>query len=258
MKLETYVPLARRTMKEMPFALHQEHMGLGVIGEIGEFADAVKKFFVYGKGVDATGKINADGKASSLSVADGGILDKVNLSEEGGDCFWYVVGYLPENEVDVKELQAGFDMGYALGAAYVGSSNGLVLEVMATISKAAHDLSYPDLQPLSTRTNAIAIMGRSLGKLYGHFNLVLDDSLDRNIAKLAKRYGDKYSDVAALTRDIGAERAVLQNNVTGVSDLNVTGTATYAVPTTAAGAVSSVQPMGKLMDEEDVRRTTKK
>jgi hypothetical protein len=38
----------------------------------------------------------------------------------------------------------------------------------------------------------------------------LGQAYDVNIAKLAKRYGDKYSDYAAVNRDIDAERAVLE------------------------------------------------
>ena len=38
----------------------------------------------------------------------------------------------------------------------------------------------------------------------------LAEAFEVNIAKLAKRYGDKYSDYAAINRDIDAERAVLE------------------------------------------------
>ena len=38
----------------------------------------------------------------------------------------------------------------------------------------------------------------------------LSQAYEVNIAKLAKRYGDKYSDYAAVNRDIDAERAVLE------------------------------------------------
>lgn len=207
MELKEYQPLARRTLKEMPYPLHVEHMGLGVNGELGEFCDAIKKFFVYGKGVDPATPSKA------LSVADGGVLDKVNLSEEGGDCFWYVVGYLPELELTTDVLKNGFDEGLQDSIHWKRGANKLITEVQAQVSKATLDLMNEERPDVTTRIACMQIIGRNLGKLYGFFGLNLSDSLDANIAKLAKRYGDKYSDVAALNRDLGAERSTLESNL---------------------------------------------
>ncbi len=54
-----------------------------------------------------------------------------------------------------------------------------------------------------------------------------------NIRQLAARYGDKYSDVAALNRDKGAERAALEFNATIMPPGPMVGKATMTeVPAT--------------------------
>ena len=58
---------ALRTAKYLPFKEDLVHAALGLTGEAGEFADAVKKHVVYGKQ-----------------------LDLENLTEELGDILWYV------------------------------------------------------------------------------------------------------------------------------------------------------------------------
>lgn len=42
------------------------------------------------------------------------------------------------------------------------------------------------------------------------FNLNPEDFMDRNIAKLKKRYGDKFTNFAALNRDLKSERKTLE------------------------------------------------
>ena len=37
-----------------------------------------------------------------------------------------------------------------------------------------------------------------------------DEAMEKNIAKLKARYGDKFSEEAAVERDLGKERSVLE------------------------------------------------
>lgn len=200
-------------MKELPYAQHMEHMGVGLNGELGEFCDALKKHIIYGKGVDPTGKRNKDGSPDAVLVKDGGVIDKVNLAEEGGDCFWYTVGYLPELLVSTSALQDAFNIGYGNSVLMNESDIKLITLVQVQVSHATYDLMTDSLPSEGVRTACIQIIGRNLGLLYGRFGLSLEASLDANIAKLAKRYGDKFSDVSALNRDTGAERTVLETTL---------------------------------------------
>lgn len=91
------------------------HAALGLMSEVGEIADALKKHLIYGKA-----------------------LDEVNLLEEIGDCSWY-------SALMLSAVKRGFE-----------------------------------------------------------------DALERNIAKLKARFGDKFTATAALNRDLDKERAVLE------------------------------------------------
>lgn len=42
------------------------------------------------------------------------------------------------------------------------------------------------------------------------FNINIEEGMDRNIAKLKKRYGDKFTNYAAMNRDLNAERKTLE------------------------------------------------
>lgn len=116
MTLNQYQQLALRTAPLGVTADHDlQHALLGLISEVGELADALKKEHAYGKAID-----------------------RVNLREELGDVLWYL--------------------------------------------------------PLACRA-----LGCDLG-----------DIAQLNIAKLSKRYPEKFTTAAALNRDLAAERAVLE------------------------------------------------
>jgi NTP pyrophosphatase (non-canonical NTP hydrolase) len=67
MLLDHYQIQALRTAKVLPFNMDLIHTALGLTGEAGEFADAVKKHVIYDKP-----------------------LDRTNLLEEMGDILWYI------------------------------------------------------------------------------------------------------------------------------------------------------------------------
>ena len=67
MDTKLYSVLAMRTAKPMEPNDDMMHAALGIAGEAGEFADAVKKVLVYGRQVD-----------------------RENLIEELGDLLWYI------------------------------------------------------------------------------------------------------------------------------------------------------------------------
>lgn len=197
MNATEYAPLARRTLKELPREQHFVHMALGACGELGEFIDAVKKHVIYGKALDLT-----------------------NLTEEAGDDFWYVANLLIELDVKPEVLQRAIAQGYTHGrgqsivhadapfekAKYLLQVNLSVTAVMAAVANAPG----PYQPGASKSVEVVEGLGNALGFLCGLYDLDPALAMDLNIKKLAKRYGDKYSDVAALNRDTAAERAVLE------------------------------------------------
>ncbi len=185
----TYFPLARRTLKELPFREHKQHMALGFCGELGELLDAIKKSAIYGKP-----------------------LDKVNIAEEIGDVAWYVINLVPElgfqpslldswhadfkPEAELAKLDT-VDFMLALNAAAAMAGVALV-----DSAEPANEISKDVMDGLS----------QILSELSHRFEIPLPVIFEANILKLQKRYGDKYSDFAALNRDLEGERTVLEDS----------------------------------------------
>lgn len=191
MNFEQYAPLARRTLKVLPtLAQHITHLNMGVIGEYGELIDAFKKVAIYGKPVDQPNRV-----------------------EEIGDIAWYAINYCEELKVDVSTLAEAFAEGHddddmkPSGDLFVDA--GVLVMMSAASAMSCAELAEPE----TTATNAqdsikglFAILGATCRLL----EVNIEEALDKNIAKLAARYGDKYSDYMALNRDLDAERAILE------------------------------------------------
>lgn len=191
-----YAPLARRTLKEMPFRGHMVHMALGAAGELGELLDAIKKVLAYGKPMDI-----------------------VNLTEEVGDTLWYIANLLPELVVDASYMQRSLDRGYTKGtqAALQLPDEFALGEALLAINKAVAGIcaDLPRMNPAeaigtSHTVQVIELLAGNVGVICGLVGIDPAHAMERNIAKLAARYGDKFSEFAALNRDTDAERRVLE------------------------------------------------
>jgi NTP pyrophosphatase (non-canonical NTP hydrolase) len=196
-----YAPLARRTLKVMPdFRQHMIHMGMGITGEFGELIDAAKKVCVYGKP-----------------------YDHVNATEEVGDTLWYVANLLPDLQVEPIYMQRSLDKGYTQGLRMQQTmpvwESCNIGEVLLGINKAVADkaaeLSRINPEEAPGTAYAVAVIEHfagNVGLLCGLLGVDTGYAMQKNIEKLAARYGDKYSDVAALNRDLAGERAVLEGS----------------------------------------------
>ena len=193
MNFKEYAPLAMRTCKELPTADHINHMCLGIVGEMGELVDAIKKAYVYGKGVDQT-----------------------NIVEEVGDVSWYTAGLVQcfpalADWLDGDELKQSINYE-KLEVARESITRTILLNTMSAANLAVDLMMFADddnLQDANAEQVAKAL-GTALFATAVLLEVDLAGAYEVNIAKLAKRYGDKYSDYAAINRDIDAERAVLE------------------------------------------------
>lgn len=210
MNAEQYVPLARRTLKELPtFRQHMIHMGLGIAGEFGELIDMVKKVCVYGKPYDRT-----------------------NAVEEAGDTTWYIANLLPELEVPASFMQRSLDRGYEHGMLLQQKvavwDDFHIAEMLLTWNKEVAELCAqlarinPEGAPgTSAAVSYIEQFAGNVGVLCGVLGISPAYVMHTNIQKLAKRYGEQYSDIAALDRDVEAERAVLEGGPAAVEHQQV-------------------------------------
>ena len=191
--LEEYRLLAARTLPDLgSLSNNLLHMEAGIAGEfLGEAVDILKKTFAYKKP-----------------------LDKVHLGEELADTVWYCAGaetinILPEMEVcfDAEAITSvenikNQSITYIKESARVRSSS-VETECLKTIlaNKMAVD---------STNRGAIlAIIGICMG-ICEVLDIDFWQSLTNNISKLQVRYPEKFTEEAALNRDLAAERAELE------------------------------------------------
>lgn len=81
MNFEEFQKLAVRTAKPLPFHENVRHVTFGLCGEAGEFADAIKKWDIYGQN-----------------------LDVHNAIEELADVLWYVALGAEAFDVPLEEI----------------------------------------------------------------------------------------------------------------------------------------------------------
>jgi hypothetical protein len=180
-----YSPLALRTAKPLPPEQQLKHALLGMITELGELADCIKKHVIYGKE-----------------------LDKVNLMEECSDLFWYLNLYMVEKSIGGRSVDTSSEK--MIGKAPQGWE--LVEAVIVCADMTTLLLSKGDDKAPAPAGEAVAIIAGLLCALLLSSGFTLSDCLERNIAKLASRYGEKYSDYLALHRDTAAERTILESH----------------------------------------------
>jgi NTP pyrophosphatase (non-canonical NTP hydrolase) len=182
-----YQGLAARTCPNLPGEHENErHMNLGVITEIGEVLDIFKKNLAYGKAIDV-----------------------VNLGEELADISWYIVNKCRFQEISLEDA---FNTVKAevkdLLDTQMFSEEGLSKELK---TKA---LMHPLLQAYCGPTNSIfsapIVQLAILANIAEWFELDFFQCLTNNIDKLKVRYPEKFTEEAALNRNLEAERTELE------------------------------------------------
>lgn len=184
-----YTPLALRTVKPHEHKQQMVHALLGLITEVGELTDSVKRHVVYLKP-----------------------LDKVNLVEEVGDIFWYLNLYMTEARlasVLVDVVVGSMDAEVVKAAVECVQQPWKLAESVIMLSAIVGGLCVPeDERGVSDREvveTIVAVLCLFIAVADSDLNTVLT----KNIDKLALRYGDKYTDYKALNRDVAAEQVLL-------------------------------------------------
>lgn len=183
MNIIEYEALARRTCKDLPPVAHVEHMCMGLLGEAGEVVDGFKKHIVYGKP-----------------------FDKTNIIEEVGDLTWYAVLLASTFNIPLYRLQA-------LGKTSIPELN--VASLLAITSNigvfSINLLDEYTFNGIDGDYTSYIELWYNLHNLAAMFDFTLEQAFEANIAKLAARYGDKYTDFAATNRDLVTERTILES-----------------------------------------------
>lgn len=161
---------ALRTLHEKGVDMNILHCALGMAGELGEIEEH-------------------SGAA--------------NLIEELGDFLWYAA-------VLAKQLDANF-ADVMIAASYRHSNHGgssLVPPVSVIVDKVKRLFFYNKPLEVQAVLEALTLAVARVWDMAEEHGLSMRAIGGLNIAKLAKRFPDKFTEQAALVRDIAAEQAV--------------------------------------------------
>lgn len=191
--LEDYRVLAARTLPDLGGRTNNLlHMEAGIAGEfLGEAVDILKKTFAYKKP-----------------------LDKVHLGEELADTVWYCVGVETINKL--PGIVTSFD-GEVI-ASIENIKNQVITYIKESVEIRSSSIETECLKTIlankgavdSTNRGAIlAVVGICMG-ICEVLNIDFWQALTNNISKLQVRYPEKFTEEAALNRDLAAERVELE------------------------------------------------
>lgn len=157
--------------------------------------------------------------ADNLAVVfNGESLDRTNLMEEGSDLLWYLgiacdvldctekvtnsMDFIADKIDDDIVLQESIREASIRLALFAGEFQDLVIKKTCFYGKTVKDEDLSDL---------LARIHETVSILCNEAGYTVEEARERNIAKLKARYGDKFTEAAALERNLKAERRVLES-----------------------------------------------
>ena len=191
--LEEYRLLAARTLPDLGgIGNNLLHMEAGIAGEfLGETVDILKKTFAYKKP-----------------------LDKVHLGEELADTVWYCAGVETINKL--PEMEMCFDEESLAIVENIKNQTITYIKERVEIRKSSIEteclgfiLANKRAVDSSSRGAVLAIIGICMG-ICEVLEIDFWQALTNNISKLQVRYPEKFTEEAALNRDLAAERVELE------------------------------------------------
>ena len=191
--LEEYRVLAARTLPDLGgIGNNLLHMEAGIAGEfLGETVDILKKTFAYKKP-----------------------LDKVHLGEELADTVWYCAGVETINKL--PEMEMCFDEESLAIVENIKNQTITYIKERVEIRKSTTEteclgviLANKGAVDSTNRGAILAIIGLCMS-ICEVLNIDFWQALTNNISKLQVRYPEKFTEEAALNRDLAAERVELE------------------------------------------------
>lgn len=175
MNLREYQIAASRTCPDLGNTRDNlRHMQLGVLTEIGEFLDPIKKNMAYGKE-----------------------LDYVNLGEELADMAWYIANEARMLGIELKDTTKIESRHLLKYLDECLQSISILAERYLQIKENRSELDY---------LHSFYLLELSANYLNLNFNKLLDNNID----KLRKRFPEKFSAERALNRNLEEERKELE------------------------------------------------
>lgn len=162
----------------------------------------------------------AIGLASELSeirdLARRDEIDTINLKEEIGDISWYMGIMIDELQLDSESIfqsKAVFastkDVGDQFEHLHMGIDD-LTIDIGILIDMLKKNLMYGKELAVDVIQSKLLGIGCSIEGILNIFDMTSSEARERNIEKLRARYGEKFSEAAALERNLVAERTILE------------------------------------------------
>jgi NTP pyrophosphatase (non-canonical NTP hydrolase) len=179
--------MLRSALLDEPRARALSVSALGLVGETGEIADLIKKYFYHGKS-----------------------FDRAKLLEECGDVAWYMAYLCHTLEIDFSALKPRTFIAYGLFLANLKTESekftrlGIQLTYRAAvIGNYIEDLIFTESDILKAESGIstnLAILFNMLSILTISLNSSFEEICQLNIAKLNKRYPNGFNTADSIAR----------------------------------------------------------
>ena len=185
--VENYPELASKTCKDLgTLELNNEHMQMGIITEISELIDVLKKQLAYGKDIDW-----------------------VNVKEEIGDAKWYIANACIFNNHNFAELiELADKQNNALKSLF--DKESLFKMLKNILFDVNNEGTYNDINLTFTKENTINLLCVLQVIITKFTTFTLEEVLQTNIDKLSARFPDGFTQYHALNRNLDTEREILE------------------------------------------------
>lgn len=198
MNLKEYIELAKRTCANLGQPEDDFHMVMGLLTEMGEMVDCLKKNLAYNKPVDW-----------------------VNVEEEMGDFLWYASNYCEFNNITIdfpnwfyEKKKPPYESKWESD---ILELNWLLGELSRNIKNKYYDPSYDEeyiipSEIMEIMLDVLAALAFNLNKIavLSDANIDIERGMRNNIAKLQVRYPEKFTEENAINRNLEAERKELE------------------------------------------------
>lgn len=180
MNIREYQVEASRTCSDLGEKLNLAHMVLGICSEEEELYRAFVK------------------------------NDLVNIQEEQADKFWYLANYCNFRNYNLQELYE--DMSNFEQEDWETETSVEIVHLSKLQDYVKKYIAYDKPIDRQQEKNSLKAIIWSICETLYEQEIELETILERNIAKLKARFSDKFTQEAALNRNLELERKILEGN----------------------------------------------
>lgn len=147
-------------------------------------------------------------------------IDTVNMKEEMGDLLWYIGIMIDELRLDPDVILYSEPLLTKEDLAFLSQSDkefevrvavpDMVISVGKAIDLLKKSVMYGKQLNVDALAEQLAMLNSSITNVLNVLGFTPEEARERNIEKLRARYGAKFTEAAALNRDLKTEREILE------------------------------------------------